>query len=314
MSLLSTLLDRAERSDRRAKGGVRVLDLFSGIGGFTMGAERVGCSVVGVERWEPAVTTARANGHRVVAMDVARITAKGPLSGPFDLLIGGPPCQPFSQAGPGRGRHDPRDGFSLAFRVARLFRPKRFVMENVKGLMSKRHEPYRRRLIRDLGNLYPHVGIWSLNAKFWGVPQERVRVFVWGAERKMLPPSPTHGPGTGRAFVSVRDALPRLGAKAVIARNTMAKSRSIDLVGPTVTGTGVLYTAPRPGLVYGRDREAKTGRRVTVREFEALQCFPPSYELIGDSRERYKMIANAVPPPLGAAVVGAMIDRAMMAR
>jgi len=221
-----------------------------------------------------------------------------------DVLIGGPPCQPFSTMGHGAGKYDARDGFPLVLDAVDALTPRRMVMENVRGFVSQRHTAYRNQVLRDLGQRFKYVGVWELNAKDFGVPQDRIRIFVWGSDVLLQAPTPTHGPQAGRSYVSVRQALPGLQAPAIHVRSTTAKSRSIDQPSPTVATKGTIYTATRPGLIYGRD--PAQGRRLTPPELKTLQGFPGAFTFSGNLSEQYTQIGNAVPPPLGKAVVEAV--------
>ena len=286
---------------------LRGVDLFAGAGGFTIGAVNAGCPITLAVEFDPAaVQTVRRAGHAAERMDVAEVgqTDQATLYG-VDVLIGGPPCQPFSSMGARAGKYDPRDGFPLVLKAIEHIEPKRVVFENVKGFLSPANKAYRDRVMDDLAKHFRHVGIWQLNAKDFGVPQDRERVFIWGAEIFLDPPVPTHGPRAGQPYRSVAQALPQLGAPAVHVRATTARSRSVSEPAPTVTTKGTLYTAAREGLVYGRD-PAK-GRRLTVPELGALQGFPGAFEFTGRMGDRYKQVGNAVPPPLGEAVVRSVL-------
>lgn len=304
---------------------IRVVDLFAGAGGLTYGAELAGGLVLaGVERSEIAVSTANKAGHNFHSMEVSELAeGDGGLEAPFlgvDLLIGGPPCQPFSNQGSRKGQYDPRDGFPVAFGVIDNLAPARVVLENVDGLLGPQYEAYREQILTDMRKRFKKAGIWQLNAKDYGVPQDRQRVFVWGAERELAPPKPTHGPGAPRPYVGVRDVLPHLGP-AIITRNNTAKSRSTTLPSPTVTAKRTLYTAFKPNLVYRtgpsryHDRDTgldvpipKTDRTLTPSETRVLMGFPPDYPFQGTLEDQAKQIGNAVPPGLAKAVVLAATD------
>jgi DNA (cytosine-5)-methyltransferase 1 len=286
---------------------LRGIDLFAGAGGFTIGSVDAGLPITLAAEFDAAaVQTSRRAGHAAEVMDVGDVgdTDQATLYG-VDVIIGGPPCQPFSSMGARAGKYDPRDGFPLVLKAIEHIEPKRVVFENVKGFLSPANKAYRDRVMDDLAKHFRHVGIWQLNAKDFGVPQDRERVFIWGAEIFLDPPVPTHGPRAGQPYRSVAQALPQLGAPAVHVRATTARSRSTAEPSPTVTTKGTMYTALREGLVYGRD-PAK-GRRLTVPELGALQGFPGAFEFTGRMGDRYKQVGNAVPPALGEAVVRSVL-------
>jgi DNA (cytosine-5)-methyltransferase 1 len=173
----------------------RFIDLFAGIGGFRMAFERAGGACVFTSEWnEFAQATYRANfklDHEVVG-DITRVAASAIPE--HDVLLGGFPCQPFSLAGVvkkeslGRkhGFLDETQG-TLFFDVARIIkerRPKAFVLENVKNLVS--HDKGRTfRIIRDtLTDLNYNIEYKVVDAKSW-VPQHRERIFIIGFSRDL---------------------------------------------------------------------------------------------------------------------------------
>lgn len=285
---------------------LRGVDLFAGAGGFTIGAHNAGCRITLAAQFDPdAVQTSRRAGHRAERMDVRELGQTEQALFGVEVLIGGPPCQPFSSMGNRAGKYDPRDGIPLFLEAIDTVQPRRAVFENVKNFLSPAFKAYRDTVMDDLGKRFAHVGVWLLNAKDYGVPQDRERVFVWGADVPLQPPTPTHGPRAGKPYKGVRQALPDLGAPAIHVRATTARSRDIGQPSPTVTTKGTMYTAAREGLIYGTD--PARGRRLTVPELGALQGFPGSFEFTGNLGAQYKQVGNAVPPPLGEAVMRAML-------
>jgi DNA (cytosine-5)-methyltransferase 1 len=226
-----------------------------------------------------------------------------------DVLIGGPPCQPFSSMGERKGEYDPRDGFPLALRAIDELRPRRIVFENVRELLVARNRPYLERLMADLGRRFAYTGWWRLNAADYGVPQDRIRVFLWAAEVPLVPPVPTHGAGRGRPWKTTAEALPHLRAEApaIHVRSVTAKSRSIDEPSPTVATKGTIYTSPRAGLVYGKDPLPPKARRLLPEELALLSGFPGMFAFTGNLTSRHRQVGNAVPPPLGLAVMEAVL-------
>ncbi len=315
-----TLLDLMAISPKTASSKTvgskrpRCVDLFCGAGGFTEGAARAGCDVVlGADLCENAVASSVANGHAAVILDVRDVPSR---VGRADLVIGGPPCQPYTGQGRREGRGDARDGFSTALDVVAELQPKRVVLENVRDFLAPRHAGYREEILQRMREIFEYVGYWVLDAKDFSVPQDRVRVFLWGAERRLTAPVPTHGGEV--PYVTVRQALPGLGAPAIHVRSTGATSRSVDGPSPTVTGRATMYTSSRAGLAYRVDRAfgstraeevaARVGQRaLTWRELATLQGFDRDYAFVGTSTSCHQQVANAVPPPLATAVVKAVI-------
>jgi DNA (cytosine-5)-methyltransferase 1 len=217
----------------------------------------------------------------------------------------------LSGAGRGRGKYDPRDVFPLALHAVDAGKPTRVCLENVSNLASSRFDAYRRQILRDLAQRYAHVGMWILNAKDFGVPQDRARVFLWGAEIPLDAPAPTHGPGTGQPYVSVQAALPGLiheGYNQLIRAMTTARSRAMAEPGPSLTTRRNLYAirSSRRVRYQGASSLPAKKRLLTPEEEMVLQSFPATFGFVGNMQERQRQIGNAVPPPLAAAVTAAM--------
>ncbi len=195
---------------------LRAISLFSGAGGLDLGFEAAGFdTVVAVEMDPEAVATIRSNRPwRVLDRDVHTISSRELLNtaglgeAEADILIGGPPCQPFSKAGywatgDTLRLDDERAGTLEAYlRVLRDALPRSFLLENVPGLTYKGKseglELIRRTIDRinaERGTSYS-VSVAQLNAADYGVPQVRQRVFVIGdREGQVLRfPDPTHRP------------------------------------------------------------------------------------------------------------------------
>lgn len=223
---------------------VRVLDVPAGCGGFSLGAHRAGCDVLGVEMNADACATHRAN---VGPCDEADMREYHP-AGRFDIVIGGVPCQSFSLAGKRGGMRDPRgELYQHLVRIAVEADARAVVLENVRGLLSWRDEETGASAIDTIEREYrthgfAHVSRCVLNAKHYGVPQSRQRLFVCGFRDPVTFrwPAPTHaerGNVLGLpAFVTVREALGLgLGAFATETggRDSWQGMRSIDADAPS---------------------------------------------------------------------------------
>ena len=290
---------------------LRGMDLFAGAGGFTIGALAAHCPMIGVEYSQRAVQTGRAAGHDVLHMDVREAARRAPTALRMDVMIGGPPCQPFSSAGKRRGKYDPREGFGLALEAIDAWRPRRVVLENVSAFLSSEHRTYREKILAAMRDRFAHAGYWLLNARDFGVPQDRERVFIWGAEVPLEPPVPSYGPGTGRPYVTIRQALSHLmdeGLEYLLAFQSGATSRTIDRPSPTITAVRNLYAVSELGMTYrgAGSIPARKRRILYPQEIQALQAFPGTFGVLGTMAERASQIGNAVPPPLGAAVMTAV--------
>lgn len=201
------------------------LDLFAGAGGFSLGAEYAGYEVahaIEVDAWacetlarnHPGTTVHRADIRELSDRWVARQLDRAP-----DLLIGGPPCQGFSHAGPSqKDPKDPRNSLFREFvRVARLLEPSLVVMENVPGILRAKTgdgHPVAEIVEDELRALGYEVRRYVLEAERYGVPQIRRRVFFVGGEASALPEEvpASHGDamelgGELEPVLTVRDAI-----------------------------------------------------------------------------------------------------------
>ena len=157
---------------------VKVLALFSGIGGMAHGQAQLGHDVTAVEKVPTFVETVRRNlpSVRVIEADVKAME----FTEPYDVVIGGPPCQPFSQAADNLGQYDARDCIPDFIRAVQGARPRLFVMEEVPTLTWTKHRDYLDRVLGDLRDLGYVVDHRVLNMADYGVPQARRRLFVIG--------------------------------------------------------------------------------------------------------------------------------------
>lgn len=313
------------------------VDLFAGAGGMSLGLKMAGFSVVGaVENDLDACATHETNfpGVDLWAGDIRHVDW-GRWRG-VDVIAGGPPCQPFSVAGPQMGSNDIRDMVPEFIRAVREVRPRAFVMENVAGLLTARFKTYFDHCLRQFEGLGYFVSWRILEASDYGVPQRRCRVVIVGtATNGFRFPEPTHGVN-GVAHVSVRQALANVDpgdlnpaivtyAKTPILRKSPyagmlcnGQGRPLNLDAPSLTipatagGNRTHILDPEGVLKTYHDQLMNGGpvraglvrgvRRLTLNESSALQGFPSSYQFSGRKSKRFRQIGNAVPPQLAAAV------------
>jgi len=203
-----------------------LVSLFTGAGGLDIGLERAGFhTVVATDFDEECIETLRFNqtrrvpiegspsrfhleGARIIHADVATLSARDfgiPEGEELDLVAGGPPCQPFSSAGSQRGLDDPRGQLFQHFaRLVSELRPRMFLFENVRGLVTARGPSGRpgealelvRKAFEDAGYA---TRCELLNAADYGAAQRRVRLFIIGSRMSSLPefPEPTNAEDVG---------------------------------------------------------------------------------------------------------------------
>ncbi len=197
--------------------GRKAIDLFAGAGGFSLAASNLGLDILAaVEIDEDSCDTYKHNiigrncqNTKLLNEDILSIDPMGLMDdlniseGQLDFLMGGPPCQGFSTHRiKNKGIDDPRNALLLRyFDFVKVFKPKVFLVENVPGLLWKRHELYLQKFKNlSLRNGYSLLGPEKVNAKDYGVPQNRERVFILGVRTDVdssdivWPPAQTHGP------------------------------------------------------------------------------------------------------------------------
>ncbi|MDK9761629.1 DNA cytosine methyltransferase [Vibrio sp. D420a] len=198
---------------------VKAIDLFAGAGGFTLSAIDAGVEVLAaIEFDKAAANTYKKNfvDSKGLKIDLRAgeecgdinnvepqelIDSLGLEPGDLDLILGGPPCQGFSTHRiKNAGVNDPRNALLLRyFEFVNEFKPKAFLVENVSGLLWKRHKPFLDKFIALAEQAGYEIKFRNIvNAKDYGVPQNRKRVFIFGLRKDLdsddivFPPSSTH--------------------------------------------------------------------------------------------------------------------------
>ena len=231
----------------------------------------------------------------------------GQPEGSADMVIGGPPCQPFSQIGYQRGMRDPRDGFPIFLDAVNRMRPKIAIIENVRGLLF-RNKDYLRQAISELERFGYSVDVRLLQALDYGVPQRRERVIVvaskvgWEWPEPVVYQSVTAGIALGDMVFEVNEESRFLTASmdryvaAYEKASSCTRPRDLHLDKPSRTVTcrnagGATSDMLRILLPDG------SRRMLHVREAARLQGFPDWFEFTGTPYEQTEQIGNAVPPP-----------------
>jgi len=190
-----------------------VVDLFAGCGGLSLGFECKGMRTVGWEMKPPAVDTYNTNlagGCHEATLEVGDPEDTGER---VDILVGGPPCQPFSQIGYQRGHRDHRDGFPIFLDAVQRLRPKVAIIENVRGLLY-RNKDYLRQAVAELNRFGYQVDARLMDTSAYGVPQRRERVVVvahhggWQWPEPVVSEPVTAGVALGSLADEVTDTAP----------------------------------------------------------------------------------------------------------
>lgn len=279
-----------------------VLDLFAGCGGLALGFEAAGFGTLGFEANPDCCATYRANLHGSCTEQFITPETEFPFA---DLVIGGPPCQPFSVGGHQMGLDDSRDGFPAFIAAVERLQPRLWMFENVRGLLYK-NRWYLDQVVQRLERLGYIVDMKLLNASHFLVPQNRERLIVVGHKGGFRFPESTHKAVTvGQALGGFLFAEPDHGKyltasmdKYVAKYEKASKCinpRDLDPSKPSRTVTcrnlaGATGDMQRIKLPSGRRR------RLTVREGARLQSFPDWFEFSGAEGSQFNQVGNAVPP------------------
>lgn len=173
---------------------MKIIDLFSGVGGLSLGFEMSGFeSVAAIDYWDDAIKTYNHNRKNKVGItiDVTQfnneLLAKTANEHKIDGIIGGPPCQGFSTARLSNSTekvskiNESRNRLYLEFfRAVNVVKPKFFLIENVRGLLSSNNGVFVNDIVKRFGKIGYNVSYKLLNASDYGVPQNRQRVFFIG--------------------------------------------------------------------------------------------------------------------------------------
>lgn len=172
----------------------RMIDLFAGVGGLSLGFELSGFEVVVANEYDPSIAEAyirnRVNPNMIVD-DITKLPITDTFEkykGNVDVVVGGPPCQGFSAKGKRKSINDPRNFlFKYFVEVVRTVSPQYFVMENVPGLLTTEGGFFKREIMDLFGQLGYTVNAEVLCAADYGVPQNRHRAVIIGKKGSSRP-------------------------------------------------------------------------------------------------------------------------------
>ena len=176
----------------------KVIDLFAGVGGMSLGFENAGFEVILANEYDAAIAAAYEKNHKKTKMicgDITKLDLNKTFlnyKGKVDVIIGGPPCQGFSQKGQRKTIHDERNFlFKYYVEVVKLVKPKYFVMENVPNLLTAECGYFWTEIEALFNSLGYQLKKGILNASDYGVPQNRRRAVIIGKFGEIAPDLPT---------------------------------------------------------------------------------------------------------------------------
>ncbi len=176
-----------------------MIDLFAGVGGLSLGFEREGFRVVLANEYDPSIAEAyikNRDNPKMIVEDIRKLPVHetfGQYKGKITVVVGGPPCQGYSQKGQRKTIHDERNFlFRYFVDVVKEVEPQYFVMENVPNLLTSEGGFFKKELISLFENLGYSVNADVLCASDYGVPQDRRRAFIIGKKgaRSLVPMPP----------------------------------------------------------------------------------------------------------------------------
>lgn len=318
----------------------KILSLFSGAGGLDLGFEKAGFHITAAneidkstyETFEYNFPDTKLFKKSIKKLDAEEINFK------VDGIIGGPPCQSWSEAGKQLGIKDDRGKLFYDYvRLLKSLKPKFFVAENVSGMLHKKHEQAVKRIVNKFKSIGYDIKMQLLDANDFNVPQNRKRVFIIGFRNDlkinfMFPQGNLFEKNKTLkdAISDLKDALPALefnktngiNKKKNIVQNheymtgnfssiymSRNRVRSWDEPSFTIQAGGrhapIHPDAPKM-IKVGKDKmkfnekHKKKYRRLSIRECARVQTFPDSFIFFYKNlSDGYKMIGNAVPVKLG---------------
>lgn len=315
----------------------KLLSLFAGAGGLDLGFEKAGFEIVYANEYDKSIWETYEKNHKTPLdhRDIRKIDSSELPD--CDGIIGGPPCQSWSEAGSLKGINDSRGQLFYDFiRILKSKKPKFFVAENVSGMLSKRHQEAVDNFIKLFEEAGYEMHIKLLNANDYNVPQDRLRVFYVGFRKDLnikfdFPLPFDYKPTLKDAIYDLKDsAIPALkknktnGSNCKISNHEymvgsfstiyMSRNRVRDWNEPSFTiqaggrHAPIHPQAPKMIQVEKNKRIFEPGkenlyRRLSVRECARIQTFPDEFVFYyNDVATAYKMIGNAVPVNLAKAV------------
>ncbi|MBQ8709115.1 MAG: DNA cytosine methyltransferase [Bacteroidaceae bacterium] len=313
---------------------MNIVSLFAGCGGLDLGFERAGFKVIWANEYDKSIHETYRLNHPNTILNTADIrTITGADIPDCDGIIGGPPCQSWSEGGKCLGIEDERGKLVYDYiRIVKAKKPKFFIMENVPGMVTPRHI----KSFKQFLSLYEEAGYQLkyelVNAADFKIPQDRLRVFIVGLRKDMnleyfFPSAITKTPITLSQAIgdlpnnprpyNKEKVLPDAGKvlnhdyytgaydRKYMARNRVrAWNEQSFTIQAQAKNEPLHPQAPKMIYVSQEERKFESGkehlyRRLSVRECARIQTFPDKFKFIySDIQDGYKMVGNAVPPRL----------------
>jgi len=285
---------------------LKIISLFAGAGGLDLGFIKSGHDVVWAnDNDKDACEAYRYNiGDHIVCDDISNIQLQDIPN--TDVVIGGFPCQGFSLANKTRSVKDERNKLYKEFvRIVEGKRPKYFIAENVRGILSLEKGAALKAIINDFESLGYNVQYQLFNTANFGVPQTRQRVIIVGTKKGIEPiyqyPLPTHEKENWITIAQALSSVPEpdddtsilnhIYSKYKITNRNFTGHRKTDPEKPSPT---ILARGNGKGGVCAI-QHPRNHRRMSVRESAIIQTFPDDFQFFGTMGSMYRQVGNAVP-------------------
>lgn len=322
---------------------MNIVSLFAGAGGLDLGFEKAGFDIIYANEYDSSIWATYKKNHTgfLDQRDIRNIDSSEIPN--CDGIIGGPPCQSWSEAGALKGIEDARGQLFYDYiRILKDKQPKFFLAENVVGMLSKRHSE----AVENIKKMFVDCGydltVTLVNVADYGIPQDRKRVFYIGFRKDLN--VDFHFPQPNTIKRTLKDAIWDLKETAVpsldknyanpdvvfsnheyfqgsfstifMSRNRV---RQWNECGFTVQASGrqaqlhpqapVMPMVDKNWHIFAKGYE-HLYRRMTVRECARLQTFPDDFEfLYSKLDDGYKMVGNAVPVEMARIIASSIIDQ-----
>ena len=321
---------------------MNIISLFSGAGGLDLGFQKAGFNILWANEYDKTIWETYEKNHQTPLdkRDIRNIPSSDIPD--CDGIIGGPPCQSWSEAGAGRGIDDSRGKLFYEFiRILKDKRPKFFVAENVSGMLADLHKEAVKNILSHFEEAGYNVTVNLVNAANYDVPQDRKRVFYIGFRKDLNInykfPEPLNYKITLReaiwdlkdTAIKAQDKNKTNGEECIIPNHeymnggfstiymSRNRVRNWDEQSFTIQAGGrhapILPQAPKMLFVEKNKRIFVPGkensyRRLSVRECARIQTFPDDFIFYyTDIADGYKMVGNAVPVMLAYHVAKSII-------
>ena len=298
------------------KSKFKYIDLFAGIGGIRIPFQELGGKCVFTSEWDKfAQKTYKVNFGGKIYGDITQIPSSDIPN--FDILLGGFPCQPFSQAGLHKGFDDTRG--TLFFEVERIIRdkrPKAFLLENVKQLVGHDKGNTFKVIVTHLEELGYTVDSKILAAKDFGVPQIRERIYIVGFDKQYFQLDDSFifpFPEGNMKPTRVGDILEQNVSPKYTISDKLWEGHKKRKEKNKAAGKGFGYSlynseSPYTSTISARyykdgsealiEQKGKNPRKLTPRECARLQGFPEDYIIPVSDCRAYKQFGNSVAVPV----------------